>query len=129
MLIVLVFCLLQHMPFTFVLVIAIHILLEFSVQFLTLFCKLHPLFMIKSISVIIYLLFNLVFSSPCKYFALLFHSFITVICVPLVKEMGRLVTRQTILVLFIFCSHLNLGACAGFALANCDWLGRTIAFY
>ena len=27
------------------------------------------------------------------------------------------------------CSHLNLGACAGFALANCDWLGRTIAFY
>ena len=25
--------------------------------------------------------------------------------------------------------HLNLGACAGFALANCDWLGRTIAFY
>ena len=42
--------------------------------------------------------------------------------------MGRLVTRQTILVLFIFCSHLNLGSCAGFALANCDWLGRTIAF-
>ena len=42
--------------------------------------------------------------------------------------MGRLVTRQTILVL-IFCSHLNLGACAGFALANCDWLERTIAFY
>ena len=28
-----------------------------------------------------------------------------------------------------FFSHLNLGACAGFALANCDWLGRTIAFY
>ena len=25
--------------------------------------------------------------------------------------------------------HLNLGACAGFALANCDWLGRTVAFY
>ena len=25
--------------------------------------------------------------------------------------------------------HLNFGACAGFALANCDWLGRTIAFY
>ena len=25
--------------------------------------------------------------------------------------------------------RLNLGACAGFALANCDWLGRTIAFY
>ena len=24
---------------------------------------------------------------------------------------------------------LNLGACAGFALANFDWLGRTIAFY
>ena len=44
-------------------------------------------------------------------------------------KMGRLVTRQTILVLFIFCSHLNLGACAGFALANCDWLERTIAFY
>ena len=44
--------------------------------------------------------------------------------------MGRLVTRQTILVLFIyFVSHLNSGACAGFALANCDWLGRTIAFY
>ena len=43
--------------------------------------------------------------------------------------MGRLVTWQTILVLFNFCSHLNLGACAGFALANCDWLGRTIAFY
>ena len=45
--------------------------------------------------------------------------------------MGHLVTRQTILVLFylIFFSHLNLGACAGFALANCDWLGRTIAFY
>ena len=31
--------------------------------------------------------------------------------------------------LFFFLSHLNLGACAGFALANCDWLGRTIAFY
>ena len=45
--------------------------------------------------------------------------------------MGRLVTRQTILVLFIylFFSHLNLGACAGFALSNCDWLGRTTAFY
>ena len=43
--------------------------------------------------------------------------------------MGRLVTRQTILVLFILFGHLNLGACAGFALANCDWLGRTIAFY
>ena len=45
--------------------------------------------------------------------------------------MGHLVTRQTILVLFylIFFSHLNLGACAGFALANCDWLGRTIVFY
>ena len=43
---------------------------------------------------------------------------------------GRLVTRQTILVLFIFFfSHLNLGACAGFALANSDWLGRIIAFY
>ena len=28
-----------------------------------------------------------------------------------------------------FFSHLNLGACAGFAVANCDWLGRTIAFY
>ena len=28
-----------------------------------------------------------------------------------------------------FFSHLNLGACVGFALANCDWLGRTIAFY
>ena len=43
--------------------------------------------------------------------------------------MGRLVTRQTILVLFTFFSHLNLGACARFALANCDWLGRTIPFY
>ena len=44
--------------------------------------------------------------------------------------MGRLVTGQTILVLLLhFFSHLNLGACAGFALANCDWLGRTIAFY
>ena len=43
--------------------------------------------------------------------------------------MGCLVTWQTILVLFNFCSHLNLGPCAGFALANCDWLGRTIAFY
>ena len=43
--------------------------------------------------------------------------------------MGHLVTRQTILVLFILFGHLNLGACAGFALANCDWLGRTIAFY
>ena len=43
--------------------------------------------------------------------------------------MGRLVSRQTILVLFIFCRHLNLGACAGFTLANCDWLGRKIAFY
>ena len=42
--------------------------------------------------------------------------------------MERLVTRQTILVLFSF-SQLNLGAGAGFALANCDWLGRTIAFY
>ena len=42
--------------------------------------------------------------------------------------MGRLVTRQTILVLFFF-FYLNLGACAGFPLANCDWLGRTIAFY
>ena len=47
------------------------------------------------------------------------------------NKMGRLVSRQTILVLFIiFFSHLNyLGACVGFALANCDWLGRTIAFY
>ena len=45
------------------------------------------------------------------------------------KKMGSLATRQTILVLFYyFFSHLNLGACAGFALANCDWLGRTIAF-
>ena len=43
--------------------------------------------------------------------------------------MERLVSRQTILVLFIFCRHLNLGACAGFTLANCDWLGRKIAFY
>ena len=25
--------------------------------------------------------------------------------------------------------HLNLGSCAGFALANFDSLGRTIAFY
>ena len=31
--------------------------------------------------------------------------------------------------IIIFFSHLNLGACAGFALANCDWLGRIIAFY
>ena len=23
---------------------------------------------------------------------------------------------------------VNLGACAGFALVNCDWLGKTIAF-
>ena len=23
----------------------------------------------------------------------------------------------------------SLGACAGFAVANCDWLGRTLAFY
>ena len=43
--------------------------------------------------------------------------------------MGRLVIRQTILVLFILFSNLNLGTCVGFALANCDWLGRTIAFY
>ena len=44
--------------------------------------------------------------------------------------MGRLVTRQTILFFcFFFLSHLNLGAWAGFALANCDWLGRTIAFH
>ena len=45
--------------------------------------------------------------------------------------MGRLVTRQTILVLFIylFFSHLNLGACAEFALANCNWLGGTITFF
>ena len=43
--------------------------------------------------------------------------------------MGRLVTRQTILVLFILFGHKNLGACAGFALANCDRLGRTVAFY
>ena len=43
--------------------------------------------------------------------------------------MGRLVTPQTLLIILIFFSHLNLGACAGFALANCDWLGRTIAFY
>ena len=44
--------------------------------------------------------------------------------------MGCLVTRQTILFFFFF-SHLNLGAYAraGFALANCDWLGRTLAFY
>ena len=34
-------------------------------------------------------------------------------------------------VFFFFFSHLNLGAYAraGFALANCDWLGRTLAFY
>ena len=31
--------------------------------------------------------------------------------------------------IYFICRHLNLGACAGFALANCDWLGRTIAFY
>ena len=44
--------------------------------------------------------------------------------------MGRLASRQTILGLFIyFFGHLNSGACAGFALVNCDWLGRTIAFY
>ena len=45
--------------------------------------------------------------------------------------MGRLVTPQTLLIIYIyiFFCHLNLGACAGFALANCDWLGRTIAFY
>ena len=30
---------------------------------------------------------------------------------------------------YFFFSHFNLGACAGFALANCDWLGRTIAFH
>ena len=30
---------------------------------------------------------------------------------------------------FFFCSHLNLGACAGFVLANCDWRGRTVVFY
>ena len=28
-----------------------------------------------------------------------------------------------------FFSHLILRTCAGFAPANCDWLGRTIAFY
>ena len=43
--------------------------------------------------------------------------------------MGRLVTPLTLLIILIFFSHLNLGACAGFALANSDWLGRTIAFY
>ena len=43
--------------------------------------------------------------------------------------MGRLVTWQTILVYYFFFCHLDLGACAGFVLANCDWLGRTIAFY
>ena len=47
----------------------------------------------------------------------------------LVKEMGRLVTPQTLLIILLFFSHLNSGACAGFALANGDWLGRTIAFY
>ena len=42
------------------------------------------------------------------------------------NEIGLLVTRQTILVLFIiFFSHLNyLGACVGFALANCDCMAR-----
>ena len=47
------------------------------------------------------------------------------------NKIGLLVTRQTILVLFInFFSHLNyLGACVGFALVNCDCTGRTIAFY
>ena len=42
------------------------------------------------------------------------------------KKIGRLVTRQTILVLFIiFFSHLNyLGACVGFALANYDCIAR-----
>ena len=49
MLIVLVLCLLVHMPFTFLSVIAIHILLEFSVYVLTLFCKLHCLFTIVSL--------------------------------------------------------------------------------
>ena len=37
--------------------------------------------------------------------------------------MGRLVSPQTLLIVFFF-SHLNLGACAGFALANSDRLGR-----
>ena len=42
------------------------------------------------------------------------------------KKIGRLVTRQTILVLFIiFFSHLNyLGACVEFALVNCDCMAR-----
>ena len=35
---------------------------------------------------------------------------------------------NSVLLLLLF-SHLNLGAWAGFALANCDWLGRTIAFH
>ena len=30
---------------------------------------------------------------------------------------------------YFYFSYLNLGARAGFALANCNWLGRTIAFY
>ena len=42
------------------------------------------------------------------------------------NKIGLLVTRQTILVLFIiFFSHLNyLGACVGFALVNCDCMAR-----
>ena len=32
-------------------------------------------------------------------------------------------------IIIFFFSRLNLGTCAGFALANCHWLGRTIAFY
>ena len=43
--------------------------------------------------------------------------------------MRCLVTRQAILVLFYFVSLLNLGVGAGFAMANCDWVGRTITFY
>ena len=31
--------------------------------------------------------------------------------------------------IYLFFSHLKLGACARFDLANCDWLGRIIAFY
>ena len=85
----------------------------------------------NSISVIIYLLFNLVFSPPCIQVFLVVISLVSLLLFAflIVKEMGRLVTRQTILVLFILFGYLNLGACAGFALANCDWLGRTVAFY
>ena len=89
-----------------------HYFVSFTVYLRSFRSRVHS----NSISVIIYLLINLVFSPPSisRYYFIVSLPLFAFLC----KRNEASCNSADYLGFIYFFSHLNLGACAGFALAN-----------